>query len=82
MKHIISSDSTHSGSVGFVRPTNRPPEVAYCETPGGTRYQDTEGAKLLVARVAELEEKLKSSRVDNSKAKQVPYSTTPCHTET
>lgn len=52
---------------------HRPPDGVYCSTPGGTRYQDKGDTKSLVARVVELEEKLKSSSAENAKAKQVRH---------
>lgn len=42
----------------------------YCATPGGTRYHDGVN-KPLVARVAELEEKLVNCSMENATAKQV-----------
>lgn len=55
----------------------RPPEGAYCMTPGGTRYQDGV-TKPLVARVAELEEKLVQCSIENATAKQVRWVATVC----
>ncbi|CAM9356204.1 unnamed protein product [Hapterophycus canaliculatus] len=60
-------DSHANGSRS--RPVKQPPAGAYCMTPGGTRYQDGV-TKPLVARVAELEEKLVNCSMENATAKQ------------
>lgn len=52
------------------RSDSRPAAGGLVVTPGGTHYQDGV-TKPLVARVAELEEKLVNSSMDNATAKQV-----------
>ncbi|CAM9619974.1 unnamed protein product [Scytosiphon promiscuus] len=58
-----------NGSASRSHPAKQPPAGAFYMTSGGTRYQDGV-TKPLVARVAELEEKLVKCSMENATAKQ------------